>query len=324
MGRSRWGAAGFWVDEAAAVQAAGPLGSGAVRRAPRVVAQAGRLREFQSHRLPRAYCINTKGLRDDETSYEKPPGGYRIALVGESLAFGAGVPIDQHFSKLLEGYFKDVEVVNLDVQGYGLDQELLRLESEGFRYAPDVVLVYVPPYRDHRHMHRRRFGLDKPRFILSGDQLILTGYPVKPPPPLGRLRTFLHETWRCLGKPRGTCGEMEEQRRQDQQDHRNPAFMEELDALGDRLLRHMNTISQQHGARFALVTRQTGLHERMRSQGISSLHVNQALNNSRLRLPNDPHANPCGNGVLAWVIAEFLIREALIPVHHPIDPGPGE
>jgi hypothetical protein len=71
------------------------------------------------------YAINSKGLRDDETDYTKPPGTPRIVLHGDTRTFGYGVPIAQHFSKLLEGYFRAVEVINMGVSGDGVDQELL-------------------------------------------------------------------------------------------------------------------------------------------------------------------------------------------------------
>jgi hypothetical protein len=37
------------------------------------------------------YQINSKGLRDDETSYEEPSDIFRILLLGDSHAFGYGV-----------------------------------------------------------------------------------------------------------------------------------------------------------------------------------------------------------------------------------------
>src|SRR5262245_11603351 len=48
------------------------------------------------------YEINSKGLRDRETQFAKPPGVVRVALVGDSRTFGYGVQIEQHFSTILE------------------------------------------------------------------------------------------------------------------------------------------------------------------------------------------------------------------------------
>ncbi len=80
-----------------------------------------------------SYKINSKGLRDDEASYKKPADTFRIVLIGDSRSFGFGVPIEKHFSTILEGYFKNVEVINLGVGGYGVDQELLSLRLNSSR-----------------------------------------------------------------------------------------------------------------------------------------------------------------------------------------------
>ena len=66
----------------------------------------------------------------------------------------------------------------MGVGGFGVDQELLTLRSEGFRYEPDLVLAYVAHYGDHRHMYTERFGKQKPRFVLIDGELILTNSPV--------------------------------------------------------------------------------------------------------------------------------------------------
>ena len=108
------------------------------------------------------YRINSKGLRDDETEYKKPPVTFRIILIGDSSTFGFGVSIEKHFSTLLEGYFKNVEIINMGVSGFGIDQELIFLQLEGFRYEPDLVIAYVPHFGDHRHMHKMRWGKSIP------------------------------------------------------------------------------------------------------------------------------------------------------------------
>lgn len=112
---------------------------------------------------PVHYRVNSKGLRDDEATYKKPTGVFRIVLLGDSRTFGFGVPIEKHFSRILEGYFENVDVINMGVGGFGVDQELLYLRSEGFRYEPGVVVSYVAHYGNHRHLHTKRWGKLKPR-----------------------------------------------------------------------------------------------------------------------------------------------------------------
>ncbi|NDY56582.1 SGNH/GDSL hydrolase family protein [Desulfovibrio sulfodismutans] len=127
---------------------------------------------------PIEYAINTAGFRDRDFPREKPAGVFRILVVGDSHAFGFGVPLDKHFTKLLEGYFTGVEVMNLGVSGYGVDQELLFLRDTGFAYHPDLVVAYVPHYADSRHVRDKVWGMGKPRFLLENGALVLTNSPV--------------------------------------------------------------------------------------------------------------------------------------------------
>ena len=61
------------------------------------------------------YTINSAGQRDDEATLEKPAGTFRIVFLGDSRTFGYGVPIDKHFTRLIEGYFDNARF-NLIVQ----------------------------------------------------------------------------------------------------------------------------------------------------------------------------------------------------------------
>jgi hypothetical protein len=85
--------------------------------------------------------INAKEFRGRDHPFQKPAGRTRIVMLGDSIAFGHGVRDGETFSALLESRNARFDVVNLSVEGYGTDQELLRLEREGLRYAPDVVIL---------------------------------------------------------------------------------------------------------------------------------------------------------------------------------------
>jgi hypothetical protein len=111
------------------------------------------------------YHINSKGLRSQEISYAKIQGKFRAVTIGDSNTFGYGVPIEKHFSTLLEGYFRNIEVINMGVSGFGVDQMLIYLQLEGFRYEPNLVLAYIPHYSNHRHMHTERFGKKSRGFV---------------------------------------------------------------------------------------------------------------------------------------------------------------
>ncbi|HUK73968.1 MAG TPA: SGNH/GDSL hydrolase family protein [Candidatus Bathyarchaeia archaeon] len=95
--------------------------------------------------------INSQGLRDREFSLEKPPGVYRILMLGDSTTFGWGVAADETASKILErelnsahipGYDR-FEVLNAGVGNYDTVQEVTYYKTLGRAFHPDlVVLVY--------------------------------------------------------------------------------------------------------------------------------------------------------------------------------------
>lgn len=280
------------------------------------------------------YRINSQGLRDQETSYQKPAGVFRIVLLGDSRSFGFGVPIEKHFSRLLEDYFQNLEVINLGVDGYGIDQELLYLRAEGFRYQPNLVLTYLPHFRDQRHMHTKRWGLGKPAFVLRNGQLVLVNSPVSNNSPgllaLRRIdqrlagisslyQVFRDSTFylaagdnglRRLARRAGVVHDAEggEERKDDQE------FGREMEELGQAIILAMARESKRHGANFVLVTQMPELIPAAARAGVTCLDVSSALANPGFYLPDDlHHINESGNGVLAWEIARFLRANSLIP-----------
>jgi hypothetical protein len=84
--------------------------------------------------------VNARGSRGEAHPYEKTPGRARVVMLGDSLAFGFQVADDETFSARIEAAGR-FDVVNLAVPGYGTDQALIRLEEEGLRYHPDVVVL---------------------------------------------------------------------------------------------------------------------------------------------------------------------------------------
>ena len=278
------------------------------------------------------YRINSKKLRDDETTYEKPEGTFRIVLIGDSLTFGFGVPIEKHFSTLLEGYFEEVEVINMGVGGFGVDQELLSLRSEGFRYEPDLVLAYVAHYGDHRHMYTERFGKQKPRFLLMDGELVLTNSPVVDNSYFLRGTLRIHSWFRRhsdayeylrYGLQRLMWPVSPVRTKQwDEKRMEDEAFRNELYDLGKALIFAMHEESLKQGATFVLVTHidglyLDGLYEAALEKQMLSLDVSRPMVNDKFPLPgNLSHINESGNGVLAWEIAKFLQTNQLIPSKH--------
>lgn len=89
---------------------------------------------------------NSLGYRDLERAVEKPPGARRIVVLGDSFTWGAGVDFDDAYPQRLERALARrhggaVEVVNLALPAFKTDDELAVLETQGFAYRPDAVLL---------------------------------------------------------------------------------------------------------------------------------------------------------------------------------------
>jgi hypothetical protein len=72
----------------------------------------------------RGYSINRAGFRDHEYPLEKPPGVYRILVLGDSTTAGNGIAnLDRTYTKVLEKILNEdgdrkFEVLNMGVGGY--------------------------------------------------------------------------------------------------------------------------------------------------------------------------------------------------------------
>jgi len=122
---------------------------------------------------------NSKGLRDDETSYERQPGVRRILILGDSFAMGDGVDRGLIFADVMEELLPATEVVNTSVSGYGTDQELLAFLDEGHKYKADVVLLVVTIANDlENNAGQEQYAHSKPYYVLDDGELELRGTPV--------------------------------------------------------------------------------------------------------------------------------------------------
>jgi lysophospholipase L1-like esterase len=89
---------------------------------------------------------NRLGYRDVDHDTRKPPGVYRIVVLGDSI--GAGLRVDRYedvFPPILEKLLRvrgvNAEVINFSVSGYNTQQEVETLKDRGLAYQPDLVLV---------------------------------------------------------------------------------------------------------------------------------------------------------------------------------------
>jgi hypothetical protein len=91
--------------------------------------------------------VNSKGLRGAEIEYAKPPGEYRILILGDSFTFAEQVNQQETFTQRLEDRLNadanglHYRVLNAGSNGWATANELIFLAKEGVRFRPDVVVV---------------------------------------------------------------------------------------------------------------------------------------------------------------------------------------
>jgi hypothetical protein len=89
--------------------------------------------------------INGDNLRDIERPVAKPPGTYRILLLGDSLTEAEQVSLEETFAKRLERELapfrgQTVDVINAGLAAASPTTEYLMLMNKGIKYAPDLVV----------------------------------------------------------------------------------------------------------------------------------------------------------------------------------------
>jgi lysophospholipase L1-like esterase len=89
---------------------------------------------------------NRLGYRDRDHAAAKPPGTYRIVVLGDSIAAGYRIPrTEDAFPALLEKRLRDaglpVEVLNFGVTGYNTEQEVETLRTRALAFDPDLVVL---------------------------------------------------------------------------------------------------------------------------------------------------------------------------------------
>jgi lysophospholipase L1-like esterase len=247
--------------------------------------------------------INSHGWRDEETTFEKPAGKRRIVVLGDSFTFGVGVDDAERYTEVLQGLEGGLEVLNLGMNAVGSDQELLYLESDGLRYAPDVVLCAFFEGNDFTDVsYERNNYWPKPRFALEAGEL------VEIPPTL---------IWEVRLRTSGYLGEALYRSVQRWTPYRVVApEWEERDTLplAIALVSRMHASASRAGAHFALFLIRSfdppragdPLASALASAGIEVLDPGARLADPALHIPDDGHWNASGHRAVAEFLAEEL------------------
>lgn len=92
---------------------------------------------------------NRSGFREREFELRKPPGVYRIAVVGDSIAVAMGLPEEQRFSNLIEASLnresRRFEVLNFASPGAETHNQVRALGEFVLPAGPDFVLLQWYP-----------------------------------------------------------------------------------------------------------------------------------------------------------------------------------
>ena len=95
--------------------------------------------------------INRDGLRGPDRPRAKPPGTFRVAMLGDSYTEAIQVPYEETFSAVAERRLagcpalrgRRIEVLDFGVDGYGTTQEMVTLRNRALAYSPDAVVLAI-------------------------------------------------------------------------------------------------------------------------------------------------------------------------------------
>jgi hypothetical protein len=123
----------------------------ATRFIMRDITSTANLQTWFGTRWKDAYVtLNSQGYRDPDFSPSKAGNTFRIALVGDSFAFGLGLPVEERFSNLLSQDLsascnQTVEVLNFGKPGFNTVQEHQLLRDDVLATQPDLILLQWLP-----------------------------------------------------------------------------------------------------------------------------------------------------------------------------------
>lgn len=94
---------------------------------------------------PKHPGISSLGFRNREIVLPKPPNTYRVVVIGDSVAYGTGVPrseaFPQRMHRLLAQRGLGIEVINCGVPGYSTYNEVELYRNIAARLQPDLVVL---------------------------------------------------------------------------------------------------------------------------------------------------------------------------------------
>lgn len=150
---------------------------------------------FRPYNVNFRYTVNNDGLRGSRNySIEKPDSVIRVGLFGNSAMFSAEVSDSQALAVYLEEILEDrgfkVEVLNLAIPAFGIDQSYLHWKEKGKKYDLDIVVCGVQEMAFWANQVIFMYNylpqsgtahFSKPRAIIENNKLKWINYPVIAP-----------------------------------------------------------------------------------------------------------------------------------------------
>lgn len=138
------------------------------------------------------YFSSVEGIRSPrvDMAFADVPAKRRIAIVGDSFAFGLEVPYEDTWGHQLElALGPEYQVLNFGVDGYGVDQAYLRYQRDVIPWRPETVILGIINDDVIRTMGVYGFlkfldwemPFPKPRFVVRGDSLAPLNLPLPTP-----------------------------------------------------------------------------------------------------------------------------------------------
>ena len=280
-------------------------------------------RRYDKETQPYFIATNSKGLRDVEHTYEKPPGVYRIVVIGDSFVFGAGgVEPAKRFADILQASTKNTEVINMGVPAYGTDQEYLYLANEGMRYHPDLVLVcaFYNDFSESFSAINPSNGRPKGYFSLEDSKLVFH------PPHFSLFYRMAQHSY-LLGLSQMGLSKISDAFDKAMRRKRWLLNSETRLATYKQLFASTADLCQQHGASLVLVYLpfqgqyekwiiQDVMEELAATRGVKTLDLMETMklaNRERTAyFAHDIHFNEYGNHVVGKALTEYLVNNGFV------------
>ncbi len=126
------------------------------------------------------YSRNNLGGRGGHVTVPKPPGRFRVVILGECVTFGVGVADDEAYPALLQGLLRErlgtdaIEVVNMGYMGgtpkllaIPLEDEVVRADPDLLVLAPGAATIELP---EHTGVEPLRVQLTEPEYARYLDE----------------------------------------------------------------------------------------------------------------------------------------------------------